>query len=106
MLDRYPRLTVIGAHFGGWSVWEDAVRLLVGYEHFYVDCSSSLYAMTPAAARTLIDAFGVGRVLFGTDYPMWDIKTELERFMALDLTDAERERILAENAASLFGITY
>ena len=106
VLDRYPRLTVIGAHFGGWSVWEDAVRLLVGYEHFYVDCSSSLYAMSPAAARDLISAFGVGRVLFGTDYPMWDIKTELERFMALDLTERERVGILAENAASLFGITH
>lgn len=105
ILARYPRLTVIGAHFGGWSVWEDAVNRLAGYENFLVDCSSTLYAVTPARARELIDAYGTGRVLFGTDYPMWYPESEIEAFMKVDLTEAERRAILAENAARLFGIT-
>jgi predicted TIM-barrel fold metal-dependent hydrolase len=104
VLARYRGLTVIGAHFGGWSVWGEAVRLLSEYPDFYVDCSSSLYAMSPTDARALIAAYGTERVLFGTDYPMWDIKTELCRFMALDLTEEERRAILAENAARMFGI--
>ena len=104
ILDRYRDLTVIGAHFGGWSVWEDAEEMLVGYENFYVDCSSSLYALPPEKAVELIHAFGTDRVLFGTDYPMWEIATELERFMRLDLSDTERRAILSENATRLFGI--
>jgi predicted TIM-barrel fold metal-dependent hydrolase len=60
--------------------------------------------MSPTDARALITAYGTERVLFGTDYPMWDIKTELCRFMALDLTEEERRAILAENAARMFGI--
>ena len=104
ILDIYTDLTVIGAHFGGWSVWDEATQKLSGYKNFYVDCSSSLYAMTPEKAKELIKAYGTHRVLFGTDYPMWSPKGEIERFMAIDLSDSEREDILYNNAAKLFGI--
>ena len=99
---KYPNLTVVGAHFGGWSVWDEAVEKLSKFENFYVDCSSSLYAMTAEKAKELIKAYGVDRVLFGTDYPMWDIETEIDRFMKIELTEEEREAILYNNAARLF----
>lgn len=102
ILEKYPDLIVVGAHFGGWSVWDEATKMLSRFENFFVDCSSSLYAMTPERARELIFAYGTDRVLFGTDYPMWEIKTEIERFMAIDLTEKEREDILYNNASRLF----
>ncbi len=102
VLEKYPELTVVGAHFGGWSVWDTATEMLSQYPNFFVDCSSSLYAMTPQKAKELILAYGVDRVLFGTDYPMWEIDTELERFLAIDLTEEEREKIFYHNAAKLF----
>ena len=104
ILDIYKDLTVIGAHFGGWSIWEEAWKELAGRENFYVDCSSSLYAITPETAKELIHAYGSDRVLFGTDYPLWTPESEIERFMKLDLTEKEREDILYNNAAKLFGI--
>ncbi len=104
ILDIYKDLTVIGAHFGGWSIWEEATKKLYKYENFYVDCSSSLYAMTPEKAKELIMAYGTDRVLFGTDYPMWEPKEEIERFLKIDLTENERNDILYNNAAKLFGI--
>ena len=102
ILEKYPDLTVIGAHFGGWSVWEDATEKLYKYKNFFVDCSSSLYAMTPEKARELIFAYGTDRVLFGTDYPLWAPETEIERFMKIDLTDEQREEILSGNSTKLF----
>lgn len=102
ILEKYPRLTVIGAHFGGWSVWEEATHILNKYENFLVDCSSSLYAITPEKAKELIMIYGVDRVLFGTDYPLWIPESEIERFMQIDLTDEQREDILYNNAAKLF----
>lgn len=102
ILEKYPKLTVIGAHFGGWSIWEEATEKLSKYENFLVDCSSSLYAMTPEKAKELIEAYGADRVLFGTDYPMWEPETEIERFMKIDLTETQREDILYNNAARLF----
>ena len=69
-----------------------------------VDCSSSLYALSNETAVKLIRLYGANRVLFGTDYPMWEPGEEVRRFMSLDLTDEERQLILHENAEKLFGI--
>ena len=104
ILDIYKNLTFIGAHFGGWSIWEEATSQLKDYKNFYVDCSSSLYALTPEKARELIMAYGTDRVLFGTDYPMWSPSEEVERFLKIDLTEGERQDILYNNAARLFEI--
>jgi predicted TIM-barrel fold metal-dependent hydrolase len=104
ILDAYKGLTVIGAHFGGWSIWEDAWKDYAGRDNFYVDCSSSLYEITPEKAKELIVAYGTDRVLFGTDYPLWTPESEIERFMQIDLTEKEREDILYNNAAKLFSI--
>lgn len=102
ILDTYTDLTVIGAHLGGWSMWDRAVDDLKGYKNFYVDCSSSLYAISPKKATEVIRAYGADRVMFATDYPMWSPKQELERFYALDLSKAEQEQILYKTAEKLF----
>ncbi len=104
ILDIYQNLTVIGAHFGGWSVWEEATKVLSKYKNFYVDCSSSLYALTPEKAKKLIMTYGTHKVLFGTDYPMWKPEEELEKFMKIELSEQERQDILYNNTAKLFGI--
>ena len=104
ILEKYPNLTVIGAHFGGWSIWEEATKQLYSYKNFLVDCSSSLYAISKEKAKELILAYGTDRVLFGTDYPLWTPEEEIERFMSLDLTDEQREDILYNNTAKLFNI--
>ena len=104
ILEIYRGLTVIGAHFGGWSVWEEATEKLSKYENFYVDCSSSLYDMTPEKAKGLIMAYGTNRVLFGTDYPMWKPVDEIERFLLIELSKEERDDIFYNNAARLFDI--
>lgn len=104
ILDTYSDLTVIGAHFGGWSIWERAAEQLHGYERLFVDCSSSLYAISPEVGRRLVRFYGADRVLFGTDYPMWSPAEELERFYAMGLTAQENEKILYRNAAKLFSI--
>ena len=105
LLRRFPKLTVIAAHFGGYSVWDEATAQLAGrFENLWVDCSSSFFAMDDAHARELICAYGAERVLFGTDYPMWNPAQELERFLALRLPQRDGENILYNNAARLFGL--
>lgn len=104
ILDIYKNLTVIGAHLGGYTVWETAAETLSGYKNFYVDCSSSLYAFTPERSREIIRMYGADRVLFGTDYPMWNPKEELSRLRALNLDEDELNGILYKNAVRLFGL--
>ncbi len=104
ILDIYKDLTVIGAHLGGWSIWEEAAEKLVGYKNFFVDSSSSLYELPSEKATEIIRAYGVDRVLFGTDFPLFSPDIELERFMALPLDDSERKMILSENVLRLYNI--
>ncbi len=96
-LDMVPELKVICAHLGGWSVWEDAWHALAGRPNVWVDTSSSLYAITPEKAAEVIRRYGAEHVFFGTDYPMWAPDEELARFMAVPLTEEERELILHKN---------
>lgn len=105
VLRDFPELTVIGAHFGGWSVWEEASKRLAGIPNLWVDCSSTFYAVSDNdAILEMIHRYGTERVLFGTDYPMWAPEPELSRFFTLDLTDKERRLILSENAETLWGL--
>lgn len=105
ILETYTDLTVIGAHLGGWSMWDKAVDTLGEYKNFYVDCSSSLYAISPEKATDVIRAYGADRVMFATDYPMWSPKDEIERFNKLGLTEQEREQILYKTASKLFNLS-
>ena len=104
VLDAFPKLICVCAHLGGWSEWEEAWKILAGYENVYVDTSSSLYAMTPEEGRRIIRRYSRDRVLFGTDYPMWDPREETERFRRLKLTEAEEEKILYLNGKELLGL--
>lgn len=104
VLKDFPKLVAIGAHFGGWSQWEDGVKYLADLENVYVDTSSSLYTLTPNQAKNYIHAFTADRVMFGTDYPMWSIEDELRNMEKIDITDGEREKIMYGNACKLLNI--
>ncbi|MBQ9228031.1 MAG: amidohydrolase family protein [Eubacterium sp.] len=98
----YTGLTVIGAHFGGWSLWEEASRKLSGLPNLYVDCSSSFQWLTDTAIKEIIARYGVDRVLFGTDYPMWSPHEELRRLLSLGYSDSEYRQLLSENAVKAY----
>lgn len=103
VLRLFPHLTVIAAHFGGWSEWPAAVRYLADTGVF-VDTSSSLYELPPQRVRETIGVFGADHVLFGSDFPMWDYELEKARFDRIDLDEPTRRKILYENAKELFSI--
>lgn len=102
ILEIFTELTVIGAHLGGYSIWDEACEKLAGKPNLYVDCSSSFPFISKEKALEIIKKYGADRVLYGTDYPMWSPYNEMKTFMELDLTDEERKLILSENAKKLF----
>ena len=104
VLKIYTELTVIGAHFGGWSIWETASRKLCGTPNLYVDCSSSFPYLKKQTATEIIRRYGADRVLFGSDYPMWSPKEELEYFLSLNLDENEIKSILNINASKIFNL--
>lgn len=104
ILDIYNELVVIGAHFGGWSMWEKSTELLCGRKNFYVDCSSSFYALDDETIVRLIHMYGADNVIFGADYPMWEPKKEVDRLKSLPLTDEEKEKIFYKNAMRIYNL--
>lgn len=103
MAKKYPFVTFIGAHFGGYRRWDDA-KIYKGLDNVYFDTSSSLTFITVEKAKELIDLLGVDKFFFGTDFPMWEACGELERFYKIPLTDQEREMILSKNVKKVLKI--
>ena len=107
------------AHMGGWRCWEEAADLLAPLG-VMIDTAFSLGTMTPSgdghpwkeeelrmlddeAFLRLVRCFGPDRVLFGTDSPWADQKTELDHLRSLPLAPDELSAILGGNAEKLMG---
>ena len=100
ILRRFPRLQLICAHMGGYTEWDEA-RECLQHENVMVDCSSSYFVLGDAGLLGSIRFFGSDRVLFGSDFPMWDPAEELRAVRALGLTEEELEKVLHRNAEQL-----
>lgn len=103
MAKKYPNVIFIGAHFGGYRCWDDA-ELYKGIKNVYFDTSSSLSFISSERAEALIRMLGVEKFFFGDDFPMWNIKEELDRFLKINLTEEERQMILSSNIKKLLNI--
>jgi predicted TIM-barrel fold metal-dependent hydrolase len=97
ILNEFKNLTVVGAHFGGWSIWEEASEKLCELPNLYVDTCSAFFALEKETALKIIRRYGADKVIFATDYPMWRQKDELDYILSLGLTDDELEKIFCKN---------
>jgi predicted TIM-barrel fold metal-dependent hydrolase len=102
VLDAFPRLTVIAAHFGGWSLFDLALEYFRD-RRCYLDVSSSIPYLGRRRAEELIRVYGADRMLFGSDYPIWDPGECLKDFLHLRLSPREQERILSGTALEILG---
>lgn len=103
VLDQAPELVCVAAHLGGYTQWKEA-RECLNSPNVYVDTSSSLSFLSREEALESIEHFGRGRVMFGTDFPMWRVQDELEAFFGLGLEESVNRAILYGNFARLFGL--
>lgn len=102
ILRAFPKLVVDAAHFGGWSVFDYALEYLED-ERCYVDTSSALEFLGPRRTVELVRAYGVERVMFGSDFPMWSPATEYNMLAAMPFTPEEFEKITWKNAMRFIG---
>ena len=98
----YPELKFILGHFGSWNMW-DQMDVLIG-ENVYLDTAFILPFLSEERIVEVIKAHGADKIIFGTDSPWGDQKTDLEKFKALPLTEAEQKLIFYENAKKLLDL--
>lgn len=103
ILNMFPKLEVIAAHFGGYSMYHTARELLWDTDCIF-DISSALMFMERGEAERYINSYGAERMAYGTDYPLWDPVTEVQRFQQLKLTDRQFEQIAHKTAERLFDL--
>lgn len=100
VLDNFPNLTAIGAHLGGWMLFDEALELLKPTNCFVDICSSHMF-MEKGKMEYYINGYGAERVLFGSDFPIWDPEKEAEAFFELNLPYNDKEKIAYKNALYL-----
>ena len=97
LLENFPRMEVIAAHFGGYSMPAVAKELLADTNCVF-DISSAMMFMAEGEAEQYINSYGAERMAYGTDYPLWDPVSEVQRFLSLKLTDDQFEQIASKTA--------
>jgi predicted TIM-barrel fold metal-dependent hydrolase len=101
----FPNLVVILAH-GGRPLWmNEAFFLVRRHRNMYMDVSG-------IPPQKLLEYFPrleeiADKVLFGTDWPgpgVPDVCGNIDKFLALPISEAARQKILYDNAARLFPV--
>jgi predicted TIM-barrel fold metal-dependent hydrolase len=116
VLERFPGLKLQIAHLPG-GLWEDRIELARRFtENVWFDTSQGFVdalhrplehrQVDGEAAVGVLRAIGTHRVLFASDAPGGgvDVVDLASQILRLDLTDDEKERILAGNAKQLLDL--
>ncbi len=103
VLKAFPALVVDAAHLGGWGVWDIAAPLFE-HENCFFDVSSCLAFLDGPQLCAIARRYGTERVMFGSDFPIWDPARELQAVLEAGFTDAELEGILGGNCRRYLGV--
>lgn len=114
VLESFPRLRVVMAHFPS-AFWDERVELALRFPNVFFDTSGSFNAhgvevrdghraLALDDAPRIMRKVGIERFMFGSDGPRFLFHPELEQILAMDLTDAEKKAVLAENAKRIYRI--
>lgn len=95
--------TIVAAHFGGHAQWDDVERVLAG-KNIYLETSMGFEFFSKEQFLRIVKTHGANKVLFGTDSPWSNAKTEIENLKALPLSEDEKNGIFYGNAKRILDI--
>jgi len=105
--DAHPEMKLILAHIGNGYDRDlgHQVRAIQQSRagNVYADTSSAS-SIVPNLIEWAVREVGVDRVLFGTDSPLYSVSMHRTRINAAELSDADKRKILRENAMRLLKI--
>ena len=98
---KFPKLTMIAAHLGGFLHWSEALKHLAGTD-VCLDTSSSLPFIDDSLLSAILDRHSPERIFFGSDYPLFDPGAELERLRSRLRATSGRMELLLTAGERLF----
>jgi predicted TIM-barrel fold metal-dependent hydrolase len=100
-----PGATIIAAHWGGGLPFYALMpEVRAALSNVYVDTAASHLLYEPAVYRRVVDAIGVRKVLWGSDFPLTTQAKALARTREAGLSPEELASITGGNAAELLGL--
>ena len=91
------------AHFGAHKLWEDVLAQLCG-ENVLFDTAFTLHEIDKDLFVDIVNKHGSDKILFATDCPWRDIKTDLEILSSFGLKQDDLDNILYKNALKLLNL--
>ena len=109
LVKRFPAINFVGAHMGGLSApFEEIYTYLTPSANLYLDTSNAAHTLAEEEFIGMLQRFGPGHILFGTDWPWFIHQTEIASI--LELTTAagfgpdEKQAVFYGNIAKLLGL--
>ncbi len=101
----FPNVQFVGAHFGGWGMWDAALEILRGFrgDNLWLDTSNVSAHLDEARLGALFRMLPFERLLFGSDWPFFSVAGEMERIKAKAGLVEEKMDELLKHADSLLG---
>lgn len=100
ILEKFPELKLILAHTGSFLMWDEVEYYLVG-SPAYFEISFTIGYVDNELFLRILKKHGFDKILFGTDSPWRDQKTEIENIQNLPIKEEEKEKIFFKNAEKL-----
>jgi uncharacterized protein len=103
VLKKYPELKLVLGHSGGKvNFYPEVIDFVSAYENVYMDFSGD--TIYPPVFKKVIEKAGKGRIVFGTDMPMMDIRYHIASVLSAGLDDADMEDVFYNTASRLYNL--
>jgi uncharacterized protein len=97
---RFPDANFVIGHSGNAEPYRtQAIEAAQQYENVYLETCSTF--REPGVVERLVNEAGADRVLFGSDVPLMDPRTQLGKIITADITDDQKRLVLGANARRL-----
>lgn len=103
-LEEYPEVPFIMGHSGGrYNAIVQAVEIGRRFPQVHYDIAGDIYIAD--LIEYLVQIIGSSRIFYGSDFSMMDLRTQLGAVLGANISMADKERILYDNAMNFFQLT-
>ncbi|MCL2799758.1 MAG: amidohydrolase family protein [Endomicrobia bacterium] len=103
VMRRFPELKIIGAHMGGFLMWEEVLEKLAGKD-IYFDTSDSLDEMKKETLAKFFEKHGFDKIFYGSDFPLKCPAKEINLIKSLNISEENKQKILSLNIKRLVNL--
>jgi len=107
LIQTFPQNKIVLAHWGGGLFFFSLLKKEVkeSLKNVYFDTAASPYLYDADVYRLAIERVGVGKILFGSDFPLLPPIRYFDEMKTAGLSDEEMQQICGGNAVELFNLT-